>query len=102
MEKIRLLVLFGGKSGEYEVSLVSASSILENVDHEKYDVVTVGITKDGNWYYYDGDIASIKDGSWCAAPEKLTRAVISPAVSDSALLVIPADGLLSLESKPGA
>lgn len=92
MEKIRLLVLFGGKSGEYEVSLVSASSILENVDREKYDVVTVGITKDGNWYYYDGDIASIKDGSWCAAPESLGRAVISPSVSDSALFVILADG----------
>ena len=92
MEKIKLLVLFGGKSGEYEVSLISASSILENVDREKYDVQTVGITKGGDWYYYNGDIAAIRDGSWCAAPETLDRAVISPSVSDSALLVIPADG----------
>ena len=46
MEKITLLILFGGKSTEYEVSLISASSIIENADREKYDIVTVGITKD--------------------------------------------------------
>ncbi|MBE6613604.1 MAG: D-alanine--D-alanine ligase [Ruminococcaceae bacterium] len=91
MEKIKLLCLFGGKSGEHEVSLVSAHSILENIDREKYDVEMVGITKAGDWYYYTGDIAAIKDGSWCADGASLPRAAISPSVSDSALLVMDGD-----------
>ena len=46
MEKLNLLVLFGGKSSEYEVSLVSASSIIKNADKEKYNLITVGIIED--------------------------------------------------------
>ena len=49
MEKIRVGVLFGGRSGEHEVSLLSASSVLNAIDKEKYDVVPIGITKDGRW-----------------------------------------------------
>ena len=57
MEKTKLLILFGGKSSEYEVSLVSASSIIKNAAPEKYDLITVGITKDGKWFSYQGDTA---------------------------------------------
>ncbi len=64
MNKTTVLCMFGGKSTEYEVSLMSAFSILSNIDREKYDVITVGITKDGKWLYYDGDPESIKNGSW--------------------------------------
>lgn len=92
MEKLTLLILFGGKSGEYEVSLSSAASILKNVDREKYVVETVGITKNGDWYYYNGDIESIKDGSWCADTARLCRAMISPSVSESSLYILPQDG----------
>ena len=49
MEKIRVGVLFGGRSGEHEVSLLSAASVLNAIDKEKYDVVPIGITKDGRW-----------------------------------------------------
>jgi D-alanine-D-alanine ligase len=49
MKKIRVGVLFGGRSGEHEVSLLSAASVLEAVDKSKYDVVPIGITKDGRW-----------------------------------------------------
>ena len=87
MEKISLLVLFGGKSSEYEISLISASSILKNVDHEKYDITTVGITKDGVWYHYDGNVDSVADDSWCADTSKLCRAAISPSMGDSSLLI---------------
>ncbi len=48
-EKLRLLVLFGGRSGEHEVSLMSARSVLGALDREKYDVIPVGITKEGRW-----------------------------------------------------
>ena len=92
MEKLDLLILFGGKSSEYEVSLVSASSIIKNADPEKYNIITVGITKDGDWYHYAGDADAIKSGDWCSEPEKLERAAISPSTSDSALLIFGKDG----------
>src|SRR5579859_7883833 len=49
MKKIRVGVLFGGRSGEHEVSLLSAASVLEAIDKSKYEVVPIGITKDGRW-----------------------------------------------------
>ncbi len=48
-KKLRVGVLFGGRSGEHEVSLRSAASILQAIDREKYDVVPVGIAKSGQW-----------------------------------------------------
>src|SRR5512140_1880876 len=48
-KKIRVGVLFGGRSGEHEVSLLSAASVLDNIDKKKYDVVPIGITKEGRW-----------------------------------------------------
>jgi len=49
MKKLRVGVLFGGRSGEHEVSLLSAASVLNAIDKEKYEVVPIGITKDGRW-----------------------------------------------------
>src|SRR6266436_5236198 len=49
MTKLRVGVLFGGRSGEHEVSLLSAASVVNAVDKNKYDVVPIGITKDGRW-----------------------------------------------------
>ena len=49
MEKIRVALLFGGKSGEHEVSLRSAASVLTAIDREKYSVIPIGITKEGRW-----------------------------------------------------
>lgn len=48
-ERLRVAVVFGGRSGEHEVSLLSAQSVLAVLDPAKYDVVPVGITKDGRW-----------------------------------------------------
>jgi D-alanine-D-alanine ligase len=50
MEKrLRVGILFGGRSGEHEVSLLSAASVLKSIDREKFDVVPIGITKEGRW-----------------------------------------------------
>ena len=49
MQKLRVGILFGGRSGEHEVSLLSAASVLNAIDKEKYEVVPIGITKDGRW-----------------------------------------------------
>lgn len=48
-KKLRVGVLFGGRSGEHEVSLLSAASVLKSIDREKFDVVPIGITKEGRW-----------------------------------------------------
>ena len=49
MSKLRVGILFGGRSGEHEVSLLSAASVLHAIDKDKYEVVPIGITKDGRW-----------------------------------------------------
>ncbi len=49
MKKLRVGILFGGRSGEHEVSLLSAASILDAIDKDKYEVVPIGITKEGRW-----------------------------------------------------
>jgi D-alanine-D-alanine ligase len=49
MAKLRVGILFGGRSGEHEVSLLSAASVLNAIDKAKYEVVPIGITKDGRW-----------------------------------------------------
>jgi D-alanine-D-alanine ligase len=48
-KKLRIGILFGGRSGEHEVSLLSAASILRSIDKTKYEVVPIGITKQGQW-----------------------------------------------------
>jgi D-alanine-D-alanine ligase len=49
MKKIRVGILFGGRSGEHEVSLLSAASVFNAIDKDKYEVVPIGITKEGRW-----------------------------------------------------
>ncbi|MGA9720773.1 MAG: D-alanine--D-alanine ligase family protein [Acidobacteriaceae bacterium] len=51
--KLRVGILFGGRSGEHEVSLRSAASVLAAIDRKKYDVVSIGITKAGQWLLGD-------------------------------------------------
>src|SRR5215467_12856244 len=49
MKKIRVGILFGGRSGEHEISLLSAASVFKAIDQSKYEVVPIGITKEGKW-----------------------------------------------------
>jgi D-alanine-D-alanine ligase len=53
--RIRVAVVFGGRSNEHAISCVSAGSILRNLDPERFEVVAVGITPDGSWVLTDGD-----------------------------------------------
>src|SRR5881398_3734922 len=48
-DKLRVGILFGGRSGEHEVSLLSAASILNAIDRTKYEVIPIGITKQAQW-----------------------------------------------------
>ena len=84
MSKTRLCVIFGGASSEHEVSLLSAASVLRNIDTQKYEVYKLLISKEGEWFFYDGDadsLASIQDNA-CS----LDRAIISPDRSQKAIL----------------
>lgn len=64
MSKIKVCVLFGGQSGEYEVSLNSAYSVLSAIDKEKYIVYKIGITRNGQWYLFDGENELVLNDSW--------------------------------------
>ena len=88
MKKLSVCVLFGGMSPEHEVSLRSAESVLNNIDHKKYNVFPVGITKDGDWILFGGkDYSMLPTGQWQEHP-KNRRAAISP---------VRGQGLLSFE-----
>ena len=66
--KQTLLILFGGRSGEYEVSLTSAAAVTDNVPRDKYDVVTAGITREGRWFLCPCDTDAIRSGAWIDSP----------------------------------
>ncbi len=58
----RIVLLYGGRSSEHQISCLSARSVLEVIDRERYEVLPVGITRDGRWTLTDGLIAPITDG----------------------------------------
>jgi D-alanine-D-alanine ligase len=64
VSKIKVTVLFGGQSSEHEVSRISAQCVLENIDRNRFEVQTIGITKNGEWLRYEGDISLIGSGKW--------------------------------------
>ena len=83
MSKKNVLVLFGGRSSEHEVSCVSATTVISNMDREAYEIYIVGITKEGRWVLVDS-IEEIQDGSWVNSKR---QAVLSPDTTEKALYV---------------
>lgn len=75
--KIRLAVIFGGNSTEYKVSLQSAGAVLENICREKYEVIPIGITREGAWYFYRGNYENIIEDRWKTDKENLTPVMVS-------------------------
>jgi len=71
--KLRIGILFGGRSGEHEVSLLSAASILNSIDKTKYEVIPIGITKQGQWLT-SGDAQHLLAGDTKPAPDLKKRA----------------------------
>ena len=88
-KKIRVAVLFGGVSSEHEISLMSVQSVLRNMP-EDYEVLTIGITKDGRWVEYTGSIDEITDQKW-EQDQNLRTAVVSPDRSHKGILLIDKD-----------
>lgn len=86
----KALIIFGGASSEHFVSCVSASYVISNIPTDKYDVVTVGITRDGEWYLYEGDVSLLPEDKWLTSG-KCTKAVLSPDRKDKSLIVFRDD-----------
>jgi len=84
MKKIRVGVLFGGRSGEHEISLLSAASVFKAVDQNKYEVVPIGITKEGRWVT-SGDAERLLAGK-PLQPERQLRAGDPEATTSAAVL----------------
>ena len=81
MNKINIALIFGGKSGEHEVSLLSTASIYKHINKDKYNVFTIGITKDGRWMFYDGDAENIKNGNWVNLANKNVEVNLVPSAN---------------------
>ena len=92
MEKMKLAVLFGGCSPEHEVSRVSAYSVIRSLSREKYEILRVGITKDGRWYLFEGPDEAIPDGSWEKSGQK-RPAFLSPDRSAGGLVLPGTEGV---------
>ncbi len=94
MSRIRIAVLFGGRSSEHQISCVSAGSVLAALDRERYDVVAVGITTEGHWVIAPDDPSALRAQG---------RELPSVDESTGAAVVLPGDpstgGLLTL--RPG-
>src|ERR1700737_1211472 len=73
MKKLRVGILFGGRSGEHEVSLLSAASVLNAIDKDKYEVVPIGITKHGRWVT-SGDAQRLLTGNPAGGDARPTQA----------------------------
>jgi D-alanine-D-alanine ligase len=107
MKKTRVGILFGGRSGEHEVSLLSAASVLQAIDRSKYEVVPIGITKQGRWVTA-GHAERLLGGG---APGKHLRAGDPEATQPAAVLrkgesvlvpPIPSEALVPFEREAGA
>ncbi|HEX3661912.1 MAG TPA: D-alanine--D-alanine ligase family protein [Acidobacteriaceae bacterium] len=86
MKKIRVGILFGGRSGEHEVSLLSAASVLQAIDRKKYDVIPIGITKEGRWVTAGHAERLLAGAHSESGPEKHLRAGDPASTSAAAIL----------------
>ena len=89
--KMCVALLFGGMSSEHEVSRVSVGNFVRNIDRSKYEVLTVGITKEGRWLYTEATAEQMADGSWEELPGNMP-CVISPDRADHGMILFTPDG----------
>lgn len=88
----KIAVLFGGYSSEYEVSLESAYSVITNIDRSKYQPVLIWISKEGDWFYYEGDEQALVENKF--DEDKLCPITFSLGRKSKSLLLLK-DGIYS-------
>ncbi len=89
----KVLVIFGGASSEHDVSCVSARFVIENIPQDKFEVLMLGITKNGEWYRYTGKTENLPNDKWTEDRENLTKAIISPDSASHGIIVFEEDGI---------
>lgn len=87
MSKQNLAVIFGGQSSEHEISCMSASNIIQCIDAQRYNIILVGITKEGHWVEA-ADLNAVSDGSW---RQSKTSIVLSPDATRKGLYRMSGD-----------
>ncbi|MBO5495407.1 MAG: D-alanine--D-alanine ligase [Eubacterium sp.] len=90
MDKKTIAVLFGGASSEHDISCISARSIIKNINYDKYNVVLVGITKQGRWFIFNDDIELLPNDGWTKS-KSLIPAFISPDTGVRGLVTAKGD-----------
>ncbi len=91
MAKLKVAVIFGGRSNEHDISLISAVHVIGCIPKDKYDVVTVGITKKGHWFRYQGDVSLISTGEWERHPDNVP-CILSPDPLHKGFIIFERDG----------
>lgn len=95
MKQKNVAVFFGGCSPEYSVSLTSAHAVLSHLDRYKYNILPIGISKDGSWYYYTGSPEHLLDDTWLRC-EDCIPAMLSLDRGARKLYVFETTGISSL------
>lgn len=83
MGKQTIAVLFGGQSSEHEISCMSAANVIDQIDRERYELLLVGITREGRWLKTEG-VEDIRSGKW---RESGTGAILSPDATEHCLII---------------
>src|ERR1700682_2219025 len=96
MKKLRVGILFGGRSGEHEVSLLSAASLVNAIDKSKFEVGPIGITKEGRWLTA-ADAELLLQGKGDAPGQSHLRAGDPGATPGAAVLATGQAGVVSPE-----
>jgi D-alanine-D-alanine ligase len=93
-KKIRVGILFGGRSGEHDVSLVSAASVMKALDTTKYEIVPIGITRDGHWRVGSGAVQLLPQVLESGEP-------VTPSVDPAGPKLLPITrSTLTMDSRP--
>lgn len=90
MQKLKVCVVFGGVSGEHDISKISAATVIDFLDDRKYDIYKIFIDKAGNWMFFDSD--DIEADADDSSRDRFDKAVISPSRGDGGILRFGTDG----------
>lgn len=86
-DQIKIAVIFGGCSPEHSVSLQSAYAVISHMDQSKFTPILIGITPEGDWFYFHGDIEKIKNNTWHNSADCIP-VVVSPNRSQNVILTV--------------